>query len=284
MSKQVIKLSLGTIVLMALGGAALILIVFSAAEEITEPVYRTSQSVALDLTAKAWEVFDLESGEVLYNRNPDQVLPIASITKLLTASELLKLDSLANTTTIVWSDINTEGRAGKLQYGEEYTNRELLFPLLLESSNDAASALLRVHPSLLEEMNNGLSELELVHTSLADVSGLSDKNLSTAHELSLIARYLYQTQPHVFDITQLSAYYSDENGWVNNSPFILDEDYRGGKHGFTYAANRTAVAFFEEELASGTDRTIGYVLLGSDDLASDMQVLREFVTGNTSYR
>jgi hypothetical protein len=70
---------------------------------------------------------------------------------------------------------------------------------------------------------------------------------------------------------------------MNNNPFIADATYKGGKHGFTYSANRTAVSFFEEILASGNTRTIGYVLLGSDDLRSDMELLRQAVRANVRY-
>jgi D-alanyl-D-alanine carboxypeptidase len=64
--------------------------------------------------------------------------------------------------------------------------------------------------------------------------------------------------------------------WSNNSP-VLNESYRGGKHGFTEAANRTLVALFNESFVTG-QRTLGYVILGSDNLSQDIEKLRTFVS------
>ena len=278
------KISVGLILLLAVVGSVVVLGAFSATEILTPPTYEIGPATAVELSAQSWVVFDQETGAVLYEHNADEVLSIASVTKLFTAATFLDHADLAASTTIEWSDVVTEGRAGKLTYGEEYRNRELLFPLLLESSNDAATALNRVHPSLLEEVRKFNEGLQLEHTVIAGPSGLSDDNVSTARELSLVAHYLYNEKPEVFDMTRISSYYSKDNGWINNSPFVGDEAYRGGKHGFTYEAGRTAVAFFDEKLTGGNTRTLGYVLLKSANLERDMELLRDFVSKNTSYR
>jgi len=188
------------------------------------------------------------------------------------------------TTTIVWSDVNTEGDAGKLHPYEEYTYRELMYPLLLESSNDAAAVLLRVSPDLLTRMGAYTQSLGLLVTTFNDTSGLSDKNVSTATELSILFRELYKNSPHIFDITRLKQFVGTHTGWLNNNPLIAQEGYRGGKHGFTNEANRTVVAFFDETIATGQVRTIGYVLLQSDDLKADIALLREVVHKNVSLK
>lgn len=284
MSKTVAKISVGVVLVLALAGAILIYGVFSVVEVLTPSSYSITLTTKPEVTSKSWIVFDVELGDILHSHNADEVLPIASVTKLFTASQFYSNADLNANTTIVWGDVITDGRSGKLSYGEEYTNRELLFPLLLESSNDAATALHRVHSTLLDDMNSYMTDLKLEHTSFSDTSGLSSKNVSTARELGVVSRNVYMTQPQIFDITRISAYYSEDNGWINNNPYVEDESYMGGKHGFTYDAGRTAVAFFDEQINGGTKRTIGYVLLGSEDLTTDMELLRDYMWQNTTYK
>lgn len=225
-------------------------------------------------SAKAVEIFDVETGTPIASKNATEVLPIASITKLLTASVFYETATLEATTTITWGDVNTYGDAGRLQYYDQYSYRELLFPLLLESSNDAAVAMLRVEPTLLEKMNDYALGLNLVNTKFEDTSGLSAQNVSTAYELSILVRKLYMEHPHIFDITRLSQYLGTHTGWLNNNPLVHETEYRGGKHGFTLEAHKTDVAFFEETLASGHKRLIGYVVLGSENIPADIALLR----------
>lgn len=259
---------------------ALCVVVFIAAlgadEVSSAPKLPVIEPIVIDETvsAEAFMVFDVVTGLPIAEHNVTEELPIASITKLFTAAVVLESEKLEATTTITWSDVAAEGRAGKLEAYEVYSQRELLWPLLLESSNDAAAVLERVDPDVIEKMNELVVANNASKTRFADASGLSDKNISTADELASLARNLYLQHPHLFDVTQLPQYVGTQTGWVNNSPFIDEDDYRGGKHGFTYEANRTAVALFEEEIASGGTRLIGYVLLGSEDLDEDIALLR----------
>lgn len=233
-----------------------------------------------DTTAKAVLVFDVETGTEIASKNASEALPIASITKLATAAAFYGGADLSATTTITWADVNTYGDAGRIHAYEEYVNRELLFPLLLESSNDAASAMLRVYPELLLQMNTYARSLGLSDTHFSDPSGLSEQNVSTAYELSVLARDVFMHHSHIIDITRLNQYIGTHTGWLNNNPLIAKQGYFGGKHGFTEAANRTTVAFFEEELASGHGRLIGYIILGSESVSGDVDLLREQVQHN----
>jgi D-alanyl-D-alanine carboxypeptidase len=230
--------------------------------------------LATDVSAASFVVFDLQSGTILASKNPDAVLPIASVTKLVTAAQFYAHVKPLATTSITWSDVDTDGAAGRLHPHEIYTYNELLYPLLLDSSNDAAAAMGRVYPDLLSNMNAYVRGLGLTKTSFADTSGLSTHNVSSAHELTVMALDLFKTAPHVFDITRLPQFIGTYTGWINNNPMVGQKGYRGGKHGYTPEANRTIVAFFDEQIATGQTRTIGYVVLGSSDLRKDMSHLR----------
>ncbi len=236
-----------------------------------------------ELSVSAYVVFDLETGQTLLENNIDEQLPIASITKLFSAAALIEDFDLEREGTILYQDLLADGRAGKLEDGDSYKYRELLFPLLLESSNDAAVFFERETEDLVvEKMNELAQKLQLKDTSFADASGLSDQNVSTAVDLMSFAQYLSKDNPYVLDISKLKQYVGPYTGWVNNSP-VIDESYLGGKHGYTIAANRTILAIFEERFES-SERSIGYVILGSENLASDMAKLRDFLSLSVVYK
>lgn len=216
------------------------------------------------VSARAYGVFDVESGELLFSHNADVSLPIASITKLFTAAAVLESGRDTDRLVITATDVATEGRAGKLAVGQEYHLHELLFPLLLESSNDAAVAIARY-----------TTPHSVTGVVLDDTSGLSPDNRATVEGLAMAVRSLYQSEPHIFDITRLPQMVGVYTGWVNNSPVLNLPGYRGGKHGYTEAASHTLTAFFSEPSLGG--RELEYVILGSDDVRADTVVLRQAV-------
>lgn len=249
----------------------------------TEPVFIIKEDTELPLPEAAFRVFDVETGEVLIEQDAEAVLPIASVTKLVAASALMENDILKEEGVVTAADVAADGRAGKLTAGNEYTYRELLFPLLLESSNDAAAVFMRATKgAVLKDMEALTTKLQMKDTSLADVSGLSDKNVSTVADLGKFLTYLAKEDKHVLDITRLGQYVGPHTGWINNSP-VKDKSYRGGKHGYTIAANRTLIALFEEEFENES-RLLGYIILGSADLASDTALLRAFTSKAVTYQ
>lgn len=238
-----------------------------AASESTDASLLQPLQIQVPVTAKAYAVIDMESGQVVTAANADTVYPIASITKLFTAAEALKHNPLP--LTITAADVATHGRAGKLAAGDEYTTYELLYPLLLESSNDAAAAIERAY---------GVPAVAAVE--LADSSGLSVANQASAETLARSLQRLYDEVPHVFDISRIPQFISPKNGWVNNSPVRTLPGYQGGKHGYTDAARSTLAAVFTESALD--DHALGYVILGSDDVAADVSALRTAVVAALS--
>lgn len=230
---------------------------------------QVSEFETINTTAKAYGVFDLVTGELLLLKNAEAELPIASVTKLFTAKKIL--DKMEDNKKIIVTneDIATEGRAGKLESGLAYDSSELLFPLLLESSNDAATAL---------ERNYG--RVYLGDKMMDDAAGLSPKNTASVKELASEFTDLYTNYKYIFDITTLEYYIGEHTGWVNNSPVYKMDGYKGGKHGYTDAANRTLFAVFRE--SSLGNRDLGYIILGSDDLQSDISELRSAVSNSVS--
>ncbi len=277
------KVSLALVLVLALAGGLSLSAVLSVVEFLAPPHFAINGGVVEDTTAKAFIVFDVDSGKVLASYNEYQSLPIASVTKLITAKVFSDNENIFATTSIKYSDLATEGRAGHLEYGEVYSFHELFFPLLLESSNDAASVFVRNNPELIDAMNNYADTVNLKDTNISDTSGLSEEDVSSALDVAHILTDVYKNNRHVIDITSLPAYYSGNNGWLNNNPFVNDAAYVGGKHGYTPEANYTAALLFNEVLLSGNKRVVGYVVLGSDDLENDVTILRNYVKNNVSF-
>ncbi len=220
------------------------------------------------LTTDTWAVFDTATGNIQYGKNIETVRPIASITKLFTAYMVLYTGGQSAETTITAEDINTEGAFGKLKYGETLTLGSLMFPLLLESSNDAGSAIARTFGPLYgEAVGWALSNLSLTDTHIVDGTGLSKDDVSSARDLARFFTLIKSTYPHITDITQLRMYINDKRGLVNNNPGRTFSNFTGGKQGFTPEAGKTFVGSFR---LPSSNREVGIVLLGSDDLKTDI--------------
>ena len=261
---------------------------FSYQSDVTVPakpaVFVLATNTVPTISAPAFAIFDVESGQVLVSADADTPHPIASVTKLFTAVAILETFNPESTTTITWTDVAGEGESGKLHPSEVYSYRGLLFPLLLESSNDAADTLERATgEKLLPAMATVAAEYGAVHSNFFDASGLSPKNISTVTDLVVFSRAVGKKYPFVYDVSTLPQYIGAYTGWRNNNPVSQADEYRGGKHGYTPAAGRTLVAQFSEQFKSG-DRTIGYIILGSDNLATDVATLRNYVAEMVQYQ
>ena len=222
-------------------------------------------------SAVAWAIFDPGTGEVIAGENTKDAYPIASLTKLFTA--YLVLQSPDNDTEFLfeWPDFITEGRSGNLFLGQVITPYSLLFPLLLVSSNDAASAIGRFYTDTYETVFSDLNiALGLSQTTVADFSGLSALNTSSVDDLAVFYTHLRATYPHAIDITRLPLYVSKETGYVNNNPLHIKEGFTGGKQGYTYEAGKTFVGTFT---LPENGKELGIVLLGSKDLKQDVDIL-----------
>lgn len=262
----------------ALSAGILGILLFSVLDSLpASPSNPSSQVVYSErpsLTTNTWGIFDVHTGEILEGSNIDLKRPIASITKLFTA-EVVERDKRKDIAfTINYSDIAEEGRAGKLSYNESTTLSKLLFPLLLESSNDAAHAIERfLGTQYKKTITEIIDKNNLKQTFIDDSSGLSEKNVSTIQDLAHYFAHIKNDQPHILDITQLRTYITADNGYLNNNPARSFYGFSGGKHGYTEAAGRTLLASFKSDTESVE---YGMVLLGSSDLQGDITALKSY--------
>ncbi len=148
----------------------------------------------LDLRSSVALVVDQGTGETLFAKNANAVLPIASISKLMTA--LVVIDSqapLGETLSIGVEDIDTEkGSGSRLRPGTRLSRGEMLQLALMSSENRAASALGRHHPggskAFVAAMNEKARQLGMNDSHFVEPTGLSSSNVSTARDLSRLVR------------------------------------------------------------------------------------------------
>lgn len=162
----------------------------SKAEKRIEPRAEAQDADDLLLKSSAVVVQDQSSGEVLFEKNSDAVLPIASITKLMTAMVVLDAQlSLTETLTIGDEDVDTlKGTRSRLKVGTQLSREDMLLLALMASENRAASALSRHYPggaaAFVEAMNHKAAAIGLKDTRFSDPTGLTAANVSSARDLT----------------------------------------------------------------------------------------------------
>jgi D-alanyl-D-alanine endopeptidase (penicillin-binding protein 7) len=154
-------------------------------------------SDALGLRSSVALVVDQETQEVLYSKNNHAVLPIASLTKLMTglviAEANLPMDERIR---ITQADIDTEkGSTSRLAVGTELSRGELMHLSLMSSENRAAHALGRTFPggmdAFVSRMNQRAQALGMKDTRYVEPTGLSSQNQSSASDLAVLAAKAY---------------------------------------------------------------------------------------------
>lgn len=146
----------------------------------------------LDLKSSVALVVDQETHEVLLSKNDNAVLPIASLTKLMTgliiSQAQLPLDEML---TITQDDVDTEkGSSSRLRVGARLTRGEMLHLALMSSENRAAHALGRTYPGgmgvFVQQMNIKAKLLGMTDTKYVEPTGLSSRNQSSARDLAVL--------------------------------------------------------------------------------------------------
>ncbi|MBU3668905.1 MAG: D-alanyl-D-alanine carboxypeptidase [Candidatus Taylorbacteria bacterium] len=253
-----------------------------------EAQYKISNANALPKTsARAYLAADLQTGEIIIEQNDALVAPVASVTKLMTglvAHEKMDMQKYA----IVSRDsYNTYGGQGGLLLGEKIRVQDLMYPLLMESSNDAAEVLADAfdqgHEAFMVEMNKKAAALGMVDTYYEDPSGLNPKNVSTVRDLLILGRYIHKNAPILYDMTRVKQYAIRGHTWLNRNRFLTYDSFLGGKNGYIDESKKTTVSLFDITMAKGGKRPVVIVLLKSDDREGDALKIINFLKKNAYY-
>jgi D-alanyl-D-alanine endopeptidase (penicillin-binding protein 7) len=144
----------------------------------------------LDLRSNVALVLDPTSSKVLFEKNPDAVLPIASLTKLMTAVVVVEAkQDMSEVLTVTKDDVDTiKHSSSRLRVGSKLTRANMLHIALMSSENRAASALGRNYPgglpAFVAAMNAKAHELGMTDTHYVEPTGLSSQNVSSARDLA----------------------------------------------------------------------------------------------------
>ena len=152
---------------------------------------KTSAIGNFSVNAKAAIVYDTENGTLLYAKNENARLPMASTTKIMTALVAIERENLNKKIKVDPRAVGVEGSSAYLRAGEKFTLRELIYALMLRSANDAAEAIAYAVAGSVEEfallMNEKATLLGLCDTHFTNPHGLDDKeHYTTALELAKI--------------------------------------------------------------------------------------------------
>lgn len=188
-------------------------------------------SSGLAIRSNAALVVDEDTNEVLYRKNEQAVLPIASITKLMTGLLVTEAQlSMDERIVVTQADVDTEkGTSSRLAVGAELSRGELLHLALMSSENRAAHALGRTYPGgmavFVGLMNAKAKSLGMKDTRYVEPTGLSSKNQSSARDLALLVKEAsensvlreFSTSPgHQVDIGDRTLQFNNTNRLVKN--------------------------------------------------------------------
>jgi D-alanyl-D-alanine carboxypeptidase (penicillin-binding protein 5/6) len=234
------------------------------------------------ITADAYIVGNLDTGDVYLAKNADAVLPFASMSKLITALVSTNIYSTSTPIAITKDDAAVAGDISHIGAGETFAEGELLYPLLMTSSNIAAEALASsagpttTRAGFMKLMNDYSWEIGMPHAFFQDPSGLDSHNAGTARGFLAMAQYLYKSRPDILAITRTQAIdiaTTTEHGGhavVNIHPYAADPRFLGGKTGHTNEALYTMLTILK---ISG--QPVAFIVLRSDDRAKDTDLLIE---------
>ena len=225
------------------------------------PPKRISNTPKINIPAKSVVLIDADTKYPLYLKNERARVPIASLSKIMTALIALENYQLDDTVTITRQDINGTGSKIHLLNGEKISVHSLLYGLLIASGNDSAYALASLIPNsgdsryhlFVEKMNKKATILGLKDTKFNDPAGLDDKGLSTAYDLAILTAYALQN-PNFADIVMtVQKDITSINGKIvhklknSNRLIIPDESFYyqqaiGIKTGYTEGAGHCLIA------------------------------------------
>lgn len=222
-------------------------------------------------------VSDMDTNRIVYEKNASQVVPMASLTKMMTL--LLTFDAIAqkkvdykDIVTILPSDVNRVGTNMKLNAGDQISLEELMKGMMIVSANDAALAISHhvgtTYGQFVENMNNKAKEIGMENTVFYNPNGLPTsvniggnvvgvENKTTARDVLVLSKYLYSTYGNQLTaITNMSSYVNPSKAIneENTNPLLpLIANVDGLKTGFTGAAGYCLAYSMKTDKGNGND-------------------------------
>lgn len=259
---------------------------------ISEPSYKPLLKKHIDppeISAKAAIVYDIESKKLLYSKNPDAQLPIASLTKIVTALVVRDL-LLADEVVVVPKEaVKFDKERQDLYEDEELKVKDLMKIMLVESSNDAAVALAshitKRGTNFIGEMSVKAKSVGMAKSLFFDPTGLDDRSYSTPRDLAKAVSYALDYPDLWKFLLEKNLVVASQDGKIEHNVRNTNQllgvipDIVGGKTGYTEVARGCMILIVN---VPGSDSKIVSVVLGSEDRFGETKKLIEWT--KTSYR
>ena len=213
---------------------------------------------ALEVSAKACIMIEAVTGNVIYEKNSHDRLPMASTTKIMTTILSLESGDLDTQFTVDSNAIKVEGSSMGLLEGDIVTKRALCYGMMLPSGNDSANAtaikLGGSFENFAKMMNDKAKQIGMNNTLFVTPSGLDEGgHCSTAYDMALLTRYALKNS----DFREICGTYTTQvnfgnppyDRWLKNSNKLLNmyDGVIGVKTGFTDDAGRCLVSACERD-------------------------------------
>ena len=230
--------------------------------------------------AEAYVVMDRSTGKILTVKNENKVWPVASLTKLVTADVVLD----HGVSMSVYGDVRNADNVGGARLwvydGDQFTVEDLFYAALVGSANNAANALSRTtnlaRAAFLEQMNIRAQALNLTKTKFVDPTGIELGNVSTAREMTRLARDIFDNDEirrftttstkYIYDLTQGTSKKMTNTNWMLYKSAYDDVYVTGGKTGYLIESGWNLVVALRPD-GNDTDRELLITVFGADSRA-----------------
>jgi len=243
------------------------------------------------VSAKSFMVTDLNSNFVFFDQNSDETIPMGSMVHLLSALVAVEHISLNSSTHVqITANMLGESPRPRLRSGERLTLYDLLFPLLMERSNEAGQAVANIRGSnlFIRWLNDKAQALGMEETRIetAIFSGdQQNQNLSSAADLLKLLHHIYHNRRFVLNISALP---DGASGWnsaafgrpawsdlENLNPAVGLSSFLGGTS--SDQSGRQSLAIVMELEIDQQKRPVAFVIIDSADALKDLELLKKAV-------
>ncbi len=262
--------------------------IFLAAQLITTYPIRNWNIPEPEITAKIALVFETSRQKILWQKNGlRESRSIASLTKLMTALVVMENTKLDDVFKVSKKAVETYGELGSLRVGEELTVKNLLYALLVESSNDAAVALAeniktKTSRDFVDLMNQKAKAMGLVDTDFGDPSGLDSRNRSSARDLNRLMQEVlkYRVLREIMQTKEIDFFSVDGkfNHHLTSTDKLLGKlpEIIGGKTGYTEEAGNCMALAWQAPNKQGV---VISIIMDSQDRTAESEALLKWTRG-----
>ena len=258
-----------------------------------EPIDDLEYEFYPEITAESFLIVDMGNNFIFFDKNSSKKYKINHLTNLLigvVSFEYMNLTTSFN----VLDEMLVDSFKPRLELGKKISVYNLLFPLLMESSAEAAKALalLRGEDLFIKRLNDKATSLGMKDTYFYSVDLIDGENISSARDLFLLTDYINNNRSLIFEISSLEKMTADFKSsygqpiWpdLNNlNNWSKDDSFVGGMRADMGDNKESALLIFDIKI-NGTKRRIAFIILESIDLDEDVEKIRKSIENSFSIK